>query len=155
MSIVSLSTLEAGSLRQPEYDLAVLEWSYPLTPLMQSVYEIQSTAFWKTSQSLFAESIIGNTLCVAAINQSGKALGFASLKEISPQRIDLEYIATDTNFRGQGIGRAVLTFAEQAAREQGFTTMTLHSAQSAANFYVRCGYLSDGDPNWLNFTKKL
>ena len=47
--------------------------------------------------------------------------------------------------RGEGIGRHILEFLMDAARRQGFRKAVLHAQLHAEGFYLRCGYLPDGD----------
>ncbi len=47
--------------------------------------------------------------------------------------------------RGEGIGRRILEFLMDAAGRQGFRKAVLHAQLHAEGFYLRCGYLPDGD----------
>jgi predicted GNAT family N-acyltransferase len=47
--------------------------------------------------------------------------------------------------RSEGIGRRILEFLMEAARRQGFDKAVLHAQLHAEGFYLRCGYLPDGD----------
>ena len=47
--------------------------------------------------------------------------------------------------RGEGIGSRILEFLMEAARRQGFRKAVLHAQLHAEGFYLKCGYLPDGD----------
>jgi predicted GNAT family N-acyltransferase len=47
--------------------------------------------------------------------------------------------------RGEGIGRHILEYLMDAARRQGFRKAVLHAQLHAEGFYLKCGYLPDGD----------
>ena len=48
-------------------------------------------------------------------------------------------------YRGRGVGRELLCFAEDSVRELGGTRLTLHSQYDAREFYEKCGYSQEGD----------
>lgn len=64
----------------------------------------------------------------------------------SSQDIGMRQVAVKPHRQGQGIGRALVEFAEQFARERGFTLMKLHARDTAIPFYKRLGYECAGEP---------
>jgi predicted GNAT family N-acyltransferase len=46
--------------------------------------------------------------------------------------------------RGEGIGRSILMFLMEQARQQGFTRAVLHAQLSAEGFYLKNGYVPEG-----------
>lgn len=48
--------------------------------------------------------------------------------------------------RGTGIGRRVLEFLMEAARQQGFRSAVLHAQLTAEGFYLKNGYVPRGEP---------
>ncbi len=46
--------------------------------------------------------------------------------------------------RDEGIGREILAFLMDAARDQGFRKAILHAQLHAEGFYLKCGYLPVG-----------
>jgi len=49
-------------------------------------------------------------------------------------------------YRGRGIGKALVAFLEETARERNLETVFLHARDYAVSFYSQCGYLPVGDP---------
>jgi predicted GNAT family N-acyltransferase len=47
--------------------------------------------------------------------------------------------------RGEGIGRSILTFLMQHAKRQGFSRAVLHAQLSAEGFYLKNGYIPEGE----------
>jgi GNAT superfamily N-acetyltransferase len=60
--------------------------------------------------------------------------------------IRMRQVAVKPHLQGQGIGRKLVEFAEQFAREHGFTLMTLHARETAFPFYEKLGYEYIGEP---------
>ncbi len=48
-------------------------------------------------------------------------------------------------YRKKGIGRALLTAAENFVKSKGFDTLSLHSQLRAKEFYEKCGYEAFGE----------
>lgn len=60
--------------------------------------------------------------------------------------VRMRQVAVATRYQGQGIGRALVGFAEEFARERGFTLMKLHARDTAIPFYEKLGYECVGAP---------
>ncbi len=52
-------------------------------------------------------------------------------------------LAVLAEYRGQGVGSAMLTRLIDEARQRGFTQVYLHSQTHALNFYKKFGFVSD------------
>lgn len=53
-------------------------------------------------------------------------------------------MAVDAEWRGRGIGRALLDALVERARERGFTSVMLHSQIQAMDFYEAAGFQAEG-----------
>ncbi len=58
--------------------------------------------------------------------------------------IQMRQVCTHPDRQGEGLGRMLVAAAEQLAKEEGFRQMVLHGRLTAAGFYRRLGYLTDG-----------
>ena len=74
-----------------------------------------------------------------------KMLGCCMLIKESPAVVRLRQMAVLNNLQGQGIGRALMQFAENIARDRGFRKITMHARKSAIGFYEKLGYQVTGD----------
>ena len=54
--------------------------------------------------------------------------------------IRLRQMAVTDILQGKGIGRVLMQFAENIARDKGFTLMTMHARSNAVGFYEKLGY---------------
>ena len=62
------------------------------------------------------------------------------LTKTDPKTVRLRQMAVSSNLQGKGIGRALMVFAENIARDHGFKRLTMHARESAAGFYEKSGY---------------
>ena len=69
-----------------------------------------------------------------------KMLGCCMLIIIDTSTVRLRQMAVLNNLQGKGIGRALMQFAENIARDRGFKKIIMHSRKSAAGFYEKLGY---------------
>ena len=69
-----------------------------------------------------------------------KMLGCCMLIIVDPGTVRLRQMAVLNNLQGKGIGRALMQFAENIARDRGFKKIIMHARKSAAGFYEKLGY---------------
>ena len=74
-----------------------------------------------------------------------KMLGCCMLIIIDPFTVRLRQMAVLNNLQGKGIGRALMQFAENIARDRGFKKIIMHARKSAAGFYEKLGYQVCGE----------
>jgi predicted GNAT family N-acyltransferase len=72
--------------------------------------------------------------------EDDKLLGCCLLTIMDPKTIRLRQMAVPNNMQGKGVGRALMTFAENIARDRGFRTLTMHARKTAIGFYQKLGY---------------
>lgn len=76
---------------------------------------------------------------------SGKIIGCCVLTERGNGQVQLRQMAVDPHFQGQGIGAAIVQFAEKVAREKGIHKLYLHARNPVMPFYAKSGYAVAGD----------
>jgi ribosomal protein S18 acetylase RimI-like enzyme len=74
-----------------------------------------------------------------------KMLGCCMLITMDPATVRLRQMAVLNNQQGKGIGRALMQFAENIARDRGFRKITMHARKTAIGFYEKLGYEVNGD----------
>ena len=72
--------------------------------------------------------------------EDDKMLCCCMLIETEPGTVRLRQMAVLNNLQGKGIGRALMQFAENIARDRGFRRITMHARKSATGFYEKLGY---------------
>ncbi len=84
-----------------------------------------------------------NNLHMAAY-EDDQMLGCCMLVEDGPQTVRLRQMAVINDLQGKGIGRALMQFAENIARDRGYKTITMHARKNAVGFYEKMGYKKIG-----------
>lgn len=67
-------------------------------------------------------------------------LACCMLVEESPTIVRLRQMAVLNDLQGKGIGRALMSFAENIARDRGYKTINMHARKIAIGFYEKMGY---------------
>ncbi len=71
-------------------------------------------------------------------------LGCCMLIEDGPGTVRLRQMAVVNDLQGKGIGKALMTFAENLARDRGYKKITMHARKPAVGFYEKLGYKATG-----------
>jgi len=72
-------------------------------------------------------------------------LGCCMLVEEKPGTVRLRQMAVLNDLQGKGIGRALMNFAENIARDHGYKILSMHARKNAIGFYEKMGYKVTGD----------
>lgn len=85
-----------------------------------------------------------DNILIAAFDDD-QMLGCCMLVEEEPGIIRLRQMAVLNDLQGKGIGRALMNFAENLARDRGFRCVRMHARLNALGFYEKVGYKVKGD----------
>jgi ribosomal protein S18 acetylase RimI-like enzyme len=72
--------------------------------------------------------------------EDDEMLGCCMLVEEKPNTVRLRQMAVLNDLQGKGIGRALMSFAENLARDRGYKVMSMHARKNAVGFYEKMGY---------------
>lgn len=67
------------------------------------------------------------------------------LSKIDDTTIRLRQMAVSDTLQGKGIGKALLNFAENIARDAGYKKLSMHARKWSIGFYEKLGYNTVGD----------
>ncbi len=67
-------------------------------------------------------------------------LGCCMLVEENPTTVRLRQMAVLNDLQGKGIGRALMSFAENIARDRGYKIIAMNARKNATGFYEKMGY---------------
>jgi ribosomal protein S18 acetylase RimI-like enzyme len=85
-----------------------------------------------------------DNILIAAFEED-RMLGCCMLVEEQPGVIRLRQMAVLNALQGKGIGRALMNFAENIARDRGYKKVRMHARSNAVGFYEKVGYKVKGD----------
>ena len=85
-----------------------------------------------------------DNLLIAAY-EDDRMLGCCMLVEEAPDTVRLRQMAVKNDLQGKGIGRALMQFAENLARDRGYKRLTMHARKNAVGFYEKMGYNTSGE----------
>jgi len=83
-----------------------------------------------------------NNMLIAAFEED-QILGCCMLVE-GPGKVRLRQMAVLNDLQGKGVGRALMHFAENIARDRGFKLLSMHARKNAIGFYEKMGYRVSG-----------
>jgi predicted GNAT family N-acyltransferase len=72
-------------------------------------------------------------------------LGCCMLVEENRDTVRLRQMAVLNDLQGKGIGRALMNFAENIARDRGYKKLSMHARKNVVGFYEKMGYKVQGD----------
>lgn len=72
--------------------------------------------------------------------------GCCMLVETAPGVVRLRQMAVLSGLQGKGIGRVLMSFAENVARDRQFQKIIMHARTSTVPFFEKLGYRVTGDP---------
>jgi len=59
--------------------------------------------------------------------------------------VQLRQMAVISGLQGKGVGRALMQFCENIARDLGYRKITMHARKTATGFYEKLGYKPAGN----------
>lgn len=74
-----------------------------------------------------------------------KLEGCCMLTEVASKTLRLRQMAVISGLQGKGIGRSIMQFAENVARDMGYRKITMHARKNAVGFYEKLGYKVSGE----------
>jgi predicted GNAT family N-acyltransferase len=73
--------------------------------------------------------------------EDDRMLGCCLLTQVDAKTLRLRQMAVPNNLQGKGIGRALMIFAENIARDMRYETLMMHARETATGFYEKLGYV--------------
>jgi len=68
------------------------------------------------------------------------------LVEANPSEVRLRQMAVLSGLQGKGIGRVLMIFAENVARDRRYKKILMHSRVTSIPFFDKLGYFINGEP---------
>ncbi len=96
---------------------------------------------------LFKEDFGDDTkdFIIVAVNKLQDIIGCVMLQPLDDQVVKLRQMAIAEYLQGKGLGRVMVSNAEETARENGYRSIVLHARITAKGFYEKMGYVPFGE----------
>lgn len=78
-------------------------------------------------------------------NLDDKLIGGLMLIPLDDNTIRMMQVAVDTKHQGFGVGRELVTYAENRAKEAGYKKIVMHAMLTVIGFYEKLGYTQEGE----------
>lgn len=94
--------------------------------------------------------------CIEGLDD--KLIGGLILAPVNDEEVRMMQVAVDTRYQGEGVGREMVRYAEERAKESGFSKIVMHAMLSVVNFYEKAGYHQEGDifaENGITFARMV
>lgn len=82
---------------------------------------------------------------LAAFDAAGQAIATALLDLSAGHTVRIRQVSVHPDWRGKGMGKAIMAFAEEQAAAAGAALASLHARETAVAFYARIGYVAEGE----------
>lgn len=93
------------------------------------------------NQPLGSEVLADEDQAIHAIAvKDGVVLGVARMHESAEKQGQVRCVATATAAQGKGIGKAIMAYLEEKAKQKGWTEIVLEARENAVPFYEVIGY---------------
>lgn len=76
---------------------------------------------------------------------NSKVVGTLLLRKFNNTTLQMKQVAVDASLRNNNIGRNLISFAENFAKDKGFTKIILNARKTAIPFYEKINYVKIGE----------
>ena len=77
--------------------------------------------------------------------ENNQLIGCCILSSVDFSTVQLRQMAVDNTVQKKGVGSAMLSFAEEVAREKGYGLLMMHARDTVMDFYKKNGYAVQGE----------
>ena len=78
-------------------------------------------------------------------NLDDKLIGGLMLIPLDNKVIRMMQVAVDAKYQHEGVGKALVAYAEERSRQAGYTKIVMHAMLNVIGFYEKMGYKQEGD----------
>lgn len=82
-----------------------------------------------------------NCIHACAITNSNEIIGTGRLLKVDETTFQIRSMAVKPKYNTKGIGKSIIAYLEEKAKQQGGQKIILHARENAINFYKKQGYI--------------
>ena len=95
---------------------------------------------WNKPKGSEKDDMENKCIHAMAIDENNNLVGVCRLQFNSIDEAQIRYMAVAELIQGKVIGKTLINYLENKAREKGIQKIILQSRSSAVEFYIKCGY---------------
>lgn len=95
---------------------------------------------WNQPKGSEKDNMEDDSIHAIALDNDQTIIGVCRLQFNSKEESQIRYMAVADSHQGKGIGKKLVKYMENRAKQQGIQTMILHARENALPFYKKCGY---------------
>lgn len=95
---------------------------------------------WKQPLGSERDESENEAVHAAIYHESGKCIAAGRLQKNNHLTGQIRFMAVDNNYRGLGLGKLIVGYLEQKAREMGLNCIILQARENAVPFYEAMNY---------------
>ncbi|MES2680383.1 MAG: GNAT family N-acetyltransferase [Bacteroidota bacterium] len=114
------TTEDLDGILQLRYKILREPWQQPITTATDDLEATSINAFIK--------------------NEKGVVIACGRLQENENKTGQIRFMAVDDDQQGKGLGKLIVVFLEEKAKDLGLEKIELQARENAVDFYKSCGY---------------
>ena len=87
-----------------------------------------------------------NQTHLACFKDNCQMIGCLVMKPMDADCVQMRQVAVSFDYQKKGVGKALVDFSEEWAKQNRFSKIILHARDEAVPFYKKLNYLIEGDP---------
>lgn len=131
-------------IKMKDIDIQIVDFNSPLQKKSVELrYKVlrEPLGLHFTDEQLAAEKDDAHIVAL----QNKNVVGVMVLQKTGDTHIKMRQVAVDFELQKSGIGKKLVEFTEQYAKQHGFDFIELHARDTAKEFYLKLGYYIEGE----------
>lgn len=95
---------------------------------------------WNQPASTATDDLEATSVNAFIADENGKAIACGRLQENENKVGQIRFMAVDDTYQGKGLGKLIVSFLENRAKDLQLKTVELQARENAVKFYESCGY---------------
>lgn len=96
---------------------------------------------WNKEQGSEKDELEDQSVHAMICDDKGSTLAVCRLHFINGSEGQVRYMAVRADQQGKGLGKMIVAYIEERAKEKGMKRIILHARENAVDFYKSCNYI--------------
>lgn len=122
-----------------EYQVQICSSPETLKGILALRYEILRKP-WDQSAATATDDLENTSINAYITNEKGFIIACGRLQENENKTGQIRFMAVDSSYQGKGLGKKIVSFLEEKAKEMQLNKVELQARENAVKFYESNGY---------------